>query len=207
MTSGLEAEFAPIRGSVLVAGVGSAKGLGAAIARRFGQEGYPVAIAGRNAEKLEATRSRLEADGISVSATVGDVANQEDVKRFVAAAEALGPLAVAVHNAGSNRPAPFLELPPDEFEVHWREQALGAYHLARAALPALLARQNPDEPFSYGPSLLFTGASGSLRSKARYAPFSAAKGPLRNLAQSLAREFGPWGVHVAHVVIDGGIAG
>ncbi|GAB4070653.1 SDR family NAD(P)-dependent oxidoreductase [Ancylobacter sonchi] len=207
MISSSEPGDAAIRGSILIAGVGSVQGLGAAIARRFGREGYPVVLAGRNAEKLEATRSRLDADGITVRATSGDVANQEDVKRFVAAAEEQAPLAVAVHNAGSNRPAPFLELAQEEFEAHWREHALGAYHLARAALPALLARQNRDQPFNHGPSLIFTGASGSLRGKANYAPFSAAKGALRNLSQSLAREFGPWGVHVAHVVIDGGIAG
>lgn len=197
-----------LRGSVVVAGVGSIRGLGAAVARRFGRGGYPVVIAGRNADKLLATGAELEADGIRVRPVPGDVTKAEDVRRFVDAAQDLAPLAIAVHNAGSNRPAPFLEMPDEDFEAHWREHALGAFHLARAALPALLARRDPAvTPGHHGGSLLFTGASGSLRGKANYAAFSAAKGALRNLAQSLAREFGPQGIHVAHVVIDGGIAG
>jgi NAD(P)-dependent dehydrogenase (short-subunit alcohol dehydrogenase family) len=186
-------------GSVLVAGVGAEAGLGAAIARRFGREGFPVAIAGRNAEKLAATEAALKGDGLTVSAVVGDVSKAEDARRFVEAAQALGPLAAAVHNAGSNRPSPFLKLSEAEFEAHWREHALGGFQLAQAALPALLERGEG--------SLFFTGASGSLRGKANFAPFAAAKAALRNLAQSLAREFGPQGIHVGHVVIDGGIEG
>lgn len=196
-----------LQGSIVIAGVGSLKGVGAAIARRFGREGYPVVIAGRSADKLLATAEALAADGIRVQAVSGDVAKPEDVKRFVAAAEELAPLAVAVHNAGSNRPAPFLDQAEDEFQVHWREHALGGYNLARAALPALLARQDASQLFTHGAGLFFTGASGSLRGKAGFAAFSAAKGALRNLSQSLAREFGAKGVHVAHVIIDGGISG
>lgn len=207
MTSNAHNGSSALQGSIVVAGVGSIRGLGAAVARRFGREGYPVVIAGRNAEKLLATASDLEADGIHVRAVPGDVSKPDDVCRFIDVAEELAPLAIAVHNAGSNRPAPFLEMPQEEFEVHWREHALGAFNLARAALPALLARQEPGLPLHHGASLFFTGASGSLRGKANFAAFSAAKGALRNLSQSLAREFGPQGVHVAHVVIDGGIEG
>lgn len=186
-------------GGALVVGVGAAQGLGAAIARRFGRAGYPVVIAGRSADKLTATEAELRAAGADVTAVVGDGSIAADVRRFVQAAEARAPLAIAVHNAGSNRPSPFLKLEAADFEAHWREHALGGFHLAQAALPALLARG--------GGSLIFTGASGSLRGKANFAPFAAAKAALRNLAQSLAREFGPQGIHVGHVVIDGGIAG
>lgn len=186
-------------GGVLVVGVGVAQGLGAAIARRFGRSGYPVTIAGRTAEKLEATAAALRGEGLAVTAVVGDASIAADARRFVDAAQATAPLAVAVHNAGGNRPAPFLTLTEAEFEAHWREHALGGFHLAQAALPVLLERG--------GGSLFFTGASGSLRGKANFAPFASAKAALRNLAQSLAREFGPQGVHVGHVVIDGGIAG
>jgi NAD(P)-dependent dehydrogenase (short-subunit alcohol dehydrogenase family) len=187
------------RGTLLVAGVGASQGLGAAIARRFAAGGYPVVIAGRNETKLRATEAELKAAGTTVTAVVGDVSAAADARRFVATAAALGPLAIAVHNAGSNRPAPFLEISEEHFAGHWREHALGGFHLAQAALPVLLARG--------GGTLLFTGASGSLRGKAGFAPFAAAKGALRNLAQSIAREFGPQGIHVGHVVIDGGIEG
>jgi NAD(P)-dependent dehydrogenase (short-subunit alcohol dehydrogenase family) len=192
-------EANPRHGSVLVVGVGASQGLGAAIARRFAEGGYPVAIAGRNEAKLAETHAELQASGATVTAVVGDGSRAEDARRFVAAAEALAPLAVAVHNAGSNRPSPFLKLTEAEFESHWREHALGGFQLAQAALPVLVERG--------GGSLIFTGASGSLRGKARFAPFAAAKAALRATAQSIAREFGPQGVHVGHVVVDGGIDG
>lgn len=186
-------------GSLLVVGVGAPQGLGAAIARRFARAGYPVVIAGRNAPKLALTEAALKADGFDVMGVVGDGSLATDVQRFVAAAQARAPLAIAVHNAGSNRPAPFLKVSAEDFESHWREHALGGFHLAQAALPVLVGNG--------GGSLIFTGASGSLRGKANFAPFAAAKAALRNLAQSIAREFGPQGIHVGHVVIDGGIEG
>ena len=186
-------------GTALIVGVGASQGLGAAIARRFAAGGHPVVIAGRNAEKLEQTRRELENAGARVAAVVGDASAAADARRFVEAANALAPLEVAVHNAGSNRPAPFLKVSEESFEAHWREHALGGFHLSHAAIPKLLERG--------GGSLFFTGASGSLRGKANFAPFAAAKAALRALAQSLAREFGPQNIHVGHVVIDGGIEG
>ena len=185
--------------SVLIAGVGASQGLGAAIARRFASGGFAVAVAGRNAEKLAQTAAELRASGADVASVAGDVSRAEDAARFVVAAEALGPLAVVVHNAGSNNPAPFLKVTEEQFEKHWREHALGGFHVAQAALPVLLAHG--------GGTLIFTGASGSLRGKANFAPFAAAKAAERALAQSIAREYGPRNIHVGHVVIDGGIEG
>ena len=187
------------KGSVLVVGVGASRGLGAAIARRFAAGGHPVAIAGRNAPKLEATAAELAAANAQVATVIGDASKPDDAARFVEAAEALAPLAAAVHNAGGNRPSPFLKVSAADFEQHWREHVLGGFHLAQAALPVLVAHG--------GGSLFFTGASGSLRGKAGFAPFASAKAGLRNLAQSIAREFGPQNIHVGHVVVDGGIAG
>lgn len=186
-------------GSVLVVGVGASRGLGAAIARRFARAGHPVAIAGRNVEKLNATGAELEASGAHVAIIAGDASKAEDARRFVAAAQALAPLAVVVHNAGSNMPAPFLKVSEERFESHWREHTLGGFHTAQAALPVLLEQG--------AGTIIFSGASGSLRGKANFAPFAAAKAGLRALSQSLAREFGPQNIHVAHVVIDGGIEG
>src|SRR5919109_1409624 len=185
--------------SVLVVGVGASRGLGAAIARRFAKGGYAVAIAGRNAEKLRSTGGELEQAGVKLTHIVGDAARAEDARRFVAAAEGLAPLAVAVHNAGGNEPTPFLQLTEDAFTRHWREHALGGFQLAQAALPVLLAHG--------GGSLFFTGATASLRGRANFAPFASAKAALRNLAQSIAREYGPRNIHVGHVVVDGAIGG
>src|SRR6202042_1894056 len=84
-------------------------------------------------------------------------------------------------------------------ESHWREHTLGGFQTAQASIPVLLERG--------GGTLIFTGASGSLRGKANFAPFASAKAGLRNLAQSIAREFGPQNIHVGPVVVDGGIAG
>jgi len=187
------------KGSVLVVGVGASLGLGAAIARRFAAGGHPVLVAGRNAAKIEIVVAELKAAGATVAAEIGDAASAPDAARFVKGAEALGPLAVVVHNAGGNRPAPFLQISEEQFTQHWREHALGSFQTAQAALPVLLKHG--------GGSLFFTGASGSLRGKANFAPFASAKAAVRNLSQSIAREFGPQNIHVAHVIVDGGIEG
>jgi NAD(P)-dependent dehydrogenase (short-subunit alcohol dehydrogenase family) len=185
--------------AVLIVGVGAARGLGAAIARRFARGGHPVMLAGRDAAKLEATAHELKRAGARVAIVVGDAAEAENARHFVAEAERLAPLQIAIHNAGGNEPAPFLKVSEASFTRHWREHALGAYQLAQAAIPKLLAHG--------GGSLFFTGASGSLRGKANFAPFSSAKAALRNLAQSIAREYGPQNIHVGHVIVDGGIEG
>lgn len=189
----------PSNGSVLVVGVGASRGLGAAIARRFAAGGHPVLLAGRNSAKIETVVKELEAAGTRVAVEIGDAAKAADAVRFVRGAEALAPLSVVVHNAGGNRPAPFLKVSEEQFTQHWQEHALGGFQTAQAALPVLLKHG--------GGSLFFTGASGSLRGKANFAPFASAKAALRNLAQSIAREFGPQNIHVGHVVIDGGIEG
>lgn len=192
-------EVSPRKGSVLISGVGASQGLGAAIARRFSREGYPVVIAGRSPDKLNTTAEELRRAGAKAEIAIGDSTLAADVQRFVDIAEKLAPLAVAVHNAGSNEPAPFLKVSEERFTRHWREHALGGFLLAQAVIPKLLEHG--------GGSLFFTGASGSLRGKANFAPFAAAKAAARNLAQSIAREYGPQNIHVGHIVVDGGIDG
>jgi len=186
-------------GSVLIVGVGASQGLGAAIARRFARGGFPVVVAGRSENKIDTVVKELQSTGAKAAGVIGDASKAADAARFVEAAEKLAPLAVAVHNAGGNMPSPFLNLSEESYERHWREHALGGFQLAQAALPVLLKHG--------GGSLLFTGASGSLRGKANFAPFAGAKAALRATAQSIAREFGPQNIHVGHVVVDGGIEG
>ncbi len=130
----------PVKGSVLIVGVGASQGLGAAIARRFAREGYPVVIAGRSPDKLEATLGELRASGAKAEAIAGDATLAADVERFVEVAGRLSPIAVAVHNAGGNEPAPFLKVTEERFTRHWREHALGGFLLAQAAIPKLLAQ-------------------------------------------------------------------
>jgi len=188
-----------VKGSVLVLGVGSRRGLGAAAARVFAAAGYPVVIAGRNAEKLNDAADSVAQVGGRPHIEVVDVTNAADVARAVSRAESLAPLSVAVHNAGGNQRVAFLQVTAEVFEEHWRAHALGGFLLAQACLPAMLMR-------GVG-TLIFTGATGSLRGSANFSPFAAAKGALRNTAQSIAREFGPQGIHVAHVIVDGIIDG
>ena len=187
------------KGTVLVSGVGSSSGLGAAIARRFAKGGYPVVIAGRSEEKLQSTLTELVAEGATAKMQLLDVGDVKSVTKVIEETESEGPIEMAVHNAGGNNPAPFLEVTQDSFTTHWREHTLGAFLLAQTVLPYFLERKRG--------TLIFTGASGSLRGKAKFSPFSAAKGGVRNLAQSLSREFGPKNIHVGHVVVDGGIDG
>ncbi len=187
------------QGSVLIMGVGSPRGLGAAAARVFAEAGFAVVIAGRSEDKLRQAAESVTAVGRAPKLEVGDVSNAGDVARFVASAQSLGPLQVAVQNAGGNRPAPFLKVTAEAFEEHWRAHALAGFLLAQAVLPDMVARQ--------AGTLIFTGASGSLRGSVNFSPFAAAKGALRMTAQSVAREFGPQGIHVAHVIVDGVIDG
>jgi NAD(P)-dependent dehydrogenase (short-subunit alcohol dehydrogenase family) len=186
-------------GVAWIAGVGASAGLGAAAARRFARAGLAVTLTGRNVERIRAVAAEIAAAGGRAHALPGDVSSAADVERLAAAVQALGPLHVAVFNAGNAVRGTPLELTPEQFESTWRGSTYAGFLFARATLPQLLA--------SGGGSLIFTGATASLRGRGPFVAFAAAKAGLRSVAQSVAREYGPQGVHVAHVVIDGGIDG
>jgi NAD(P)-dependent dehydrogenase (short-subunit alcohol dehydrogenase family) len=186
--------------SAVVLGVGPTRGLGAAIARRFAREGFRVTVMGRSAEKLEQAVADLKSRGADVDVVVGDVTDEAAVRKAVQEADRpAAPLDVAVFNAGGNWPRAFRDMDGEFLESMWRVNALAGFFFAKAALDVMLPRQRG--------VILFTGASGSLRGKAMFGGFAQAKAALRALAQSAAREFGPQGIHVAHVVIDGAIDG
>jgi NAD(P)-dependent dehydrogenase (short-subunit alcohol dehydrogenase family) len=187
------------KNTALVVGVGASQGLGAAAARRFAREGLHVFIAGRTEAKLDRVAQEIRDRGGRIDVLVGDASVEADAVRFIAASEAMGPLALVLHNAGSNRRDSFLELRREDFEQLWREHCLGGFLIGREAARAMVPRGKG--------TILFTGASGSLRGKAMFAAFAAAKAGLRAVSQSMARELGPKGIHIGHVVIDGGING
>ena len=188
------------RSSAIVVGVGPPRGLGAAIARRFAREGFRVTIMGRSADKVAASLAELRASGADAESVVGDVTDEALIGRVVAAADRPdAPLDAAVFNAGGNWPRGFREMDAEFLEGMWRVNALAGFFFAKAALDVMLPRQRG--------TLLFTGASGSLRGKAMFGGFAQAKAALRALAQSAAREFGPQGIHVAQVIVDGAIDG
>ncbi|WP_158906563.1 SDR family NAD(P)-dependent oxidoreductase [Burkholderia sp. L27(2015)] len=182
-----------------IAGVGASAGLGAALARRFAEGGFRVAVTGRSPERLAAIVEEIRAAGGEALALPGDVSDEHAVAALALRIAELGVLRVGIFNAASGTRAPTLELSADQFEQAWRTSTLGGFVFGKQVLVSLLANG--------GGTLLFTGATASLRGRPPFAAFAAAKAALRSLSQSFAREFGPQGVHVAHVIIDGGIDG
>jgi NAD(P)-dependent dehydrogenase (short-subunit alcohol dehydrogenase family) len=186
--------------TAIILGAGLPDGVGGATAIRFAAEGLHVIVSGRTLEKLEQTVAHIVAAGGSAEACIADVTSPSDTAALLAHATGLGvPLACVVYNAGNNRMVPFAELTAEDFENYWRVCCFGGFLAAKQAMP-ILAEQGSG-------SMIFTGASASLRGKPAFGHFASAKGALRNLAQALAREYGPSGVHVAHVIIDGVING
>jgi len=185
-------------GVAWIAGVGATTGLGAALGRRFSQGGLLVALSGRNAERIRSVAAEISRDGVAAHALPGDVSNAQDVARLVSELPT-GALRVAIFNAGNAVRGTPLEITPEQFESTWRGSTLAGFLFARAAVPRLIA--------AGGGTLLFTGATASLRGRGPFVAFAAAKAGLRSVAQSFAREYGPQGVHVAHVIVDGGIDG
>ncbi|MEO1188687.1 MAG: SDR family NAD(P)-dependent oxidoreductase, partial [Pseudomonadota bacterium] len=185
--------------TVIVIGAGASKGVGGAAARRFAKEGYHVIAAGRTREKVDAVAKEIKDAGGSAEGVQADVTIASDQDALFAHAAEQGPLAAAIYNAGNNAIVPFEDLEPELVEQFWRVGCFGAFLTAKRAIPVLKAQGKG--------SLFFTGASGSMRGKPNFAHFASMKAGLRMLAQSLAREFGPQGVHVAHFIIDGVIDG
>ena len=181
------------RGSVVVAGAGPKLGL--SLARRFAADGYRVLMLARRAEQVAALAACV---GAAVSGRACDLTDAEAVRAAFAHAEAaLGPVACAVFNASARRPGGVLELTADEFEQGWRIGCLAGFHVGQAAAASMIGR-------GHG-TILFTGATASLKGNAKSAAFAMQKFGLRAVVQSMARDLGPRGIHVAHVVIDGGI--
>lgn len=185
----------------LVAGVGAERGLGAAIARVFAKGGHHVIAAGRTAEKVERVAASLRESGGSSEPLVLDVTDEAAVIAAFAGIEARHPgaLDAVLYNAGNNRAAPLRDTSVQHFEDLWRVACLGGFLVGREAARVLAPRG--------AGTVIFTGASASVRGKANFSAFASAKAGLRMVAQSMAREFGPQGIHVAHVVVDGVIDG
>jgi len=173
--------------------VGAGPGLSAAVARRFAREGAKVALAARNTDKLADLAGDLGARTYAC-----DVTDRAAVDEMVARVTAeLGTPDVAMFNASGRQRGPFTELDPEAVKQALLVSCYGGYLLCHAVVPAMLERGSG--------TILLTGASASVKGYPRSAPFAMGKFGLRGLAQSLARELQPQGIHVAHFVIDGGI--
>jgi NAD(P)-dependent dehydrogenase (short-subunit alcohol dehydrogenase family) len=180
-------------------GVGALHGTGAAVAQRFAKEGLTAVVTGRSPERLAEVVRAIEAAGGNALAAPGDVTSERDLIDILARIDGIGTLEVGVYNAGNARGAPALELDSATFEDAWRVGCFGGFVFGREVARSMLPRGRG--------TILFTGATASLRGRPQFAAFAAAKAGLRMVSQSLAREFQPQGIHVAHVVIDGSIHG
>ena len=172
--------------------VGAGSGLSAALARTLTKDGYRCVLAARNTEKLADLCRETGATAVRC-----DVANPEDVERVFAALDASPPL-VVVYNPSARQRGPLVDLDPAKVRDVIAITAFGGFLVGQAATRRMLAAK--------GGTIIFTGASASVKGYAQSASFAMGKFALRGLAQSMARELAPQGIHVAHVVIDGGIA-
>ena len=184
----------------VVVGVCAQQGLGGALARRFAQEGLHTFVAGRTGEKLEAVVSGIQASGGRASAVLTDTTESEQVEALLdQAVRDGGSLDLVAYNAGSNQFSPLLEMSDDFFEGLWRTCCFGGFLVGREAARRMVAQGSG--------SILYTGATASMRARPPFTAFAAAKSALRSLAHGMAREFGPQGIHVGHVIVDGVIDG
>ena len=177
----------------LITGVGP--GLGAALARRFAREGFQVGLVARSSDFIQALAKEISASGPRAIGVVADVSRPVEATAAVQRVrENLGSIGVLVHNPSSALGQGLLATTPEQFEQCWRVAALGGFICAQGTAADMLKAGDG--------VMLFTGATSSLRGGGWLA-FSSAKFAVRGLAQSLARELWPQGVHVAHVIIDG----
>lgn len=176
--------------------IGAGDATGSAVARRFATEGYTVCVARRTVAALKPLVDQIAAQGGRAFAFGLDARREDEVVKFFQNVEAdIGPIDVLVFNVGGNVRFPVLETTAQKYFKVWEMCALAGFLAGREAARVMLPRGRG--------TILFTGATASVRGSNGFAAFAGGKAALRALAQSMAREFGPQGVHVAHVIIDG----
>ncbi|HEY6512116.1 MAG TPA: SDR family oxidoreductase [Burkholderiaceae bacterium] len=182
--------------AALVIGAGDATG--GAIARRFAREGFIACVTRRQADKLEPLVERIKSEGGAAHGFGSDARDEAQMSELVARIERdVAPIEVAVFNIGANVRFDVTETTERVYRKVWEMGALAGFLMGREVAKVMTPRGRG--------TILFTGATASIRGSAGFAAFSGAKHALRALAQSMARELGPRGIHVAHVVIDGAI--
>ena len=179
----------------VVTGVGP--GLGASLVRRFA-ESYAVAIIARKADYLKGLAGEIRGSGATVLDLTCDVGDRTQVtEAFRKIRAELGEPEVLLYNAGSGTFGTITDITPDQYEADWRVNALGAFLAAREVVPGMIARGRG--------TMLFTGATAGVKAGAKSVSFGPAKFAMRGLAQSLARDLGPKGIHVSWINVDGSI--
>jgi NAD(P)-dependent dehydrogenase (short-subunit alcohol dehydrogenase family) len=182
--------------SIIVVGAGDA--LGGAIARRFAREGFEAVILRRNADQLEPLAEAIRAQGGKAHPFGVDARNEEQmVALFDAVEDRIAPIEACVFNIGANVRFPIAETTSRVFFKVWEMACFSGFLAGREAAKRMAPRGQG--------TIIFTGATASVRGRDGFAAFASAKHGLRALSQSMARELGPKGVHVAHTIIDGAI--
>jgi NAD(P)-dependent dehydrogenase (short-subunit alcohol dehydrogenase family) len=178
--------------------LGVGPGLGAAIARRFASEGFAVALMARREESVAAVREEIADSGGEALPVATDATDPDSVAAaFEQVRAELGDPEVFVYNAGAFQMGGVLEVSPAKFDECFRANCAGAFYAARQVLPAMVEAGRG--------TVLLTGATASMRGSARFSALAVGKFGLRALAQSMAREFGPQGIHISHIIVDGQI--
>ncbi len=184
----------------VIVGVGAREGIGGAMSVLAASKGLHVFVAGRTAARINRIVEEIHQNGGEATAIATDSTDEQAVKALFEKVAASGlPLELVVYNTGGNYPSRFLNTSEVFVEGHWRRCVLGGFLTGQAALKIML-------PQGRG-SIIYTGATASVRGRPLFGAFASAKAGLRAMAQSMAREFGPQGIHVAHVIIDGTIEG
>ena len=186
--------------SAVIIGVGPERGLGACLANFFAEKGVHVFIAGRSEDRLQKVADKIRQKGGATTCVIADATVERDVSHLFRTAIQEGySIDIAVYNVDSNIPSPLLEMDTKTFYTLWKQNCLGAFFFGKEAVHAMSEQQKG--------TLFFTGATASLRAKPPFTAFASAKAGLRALAQGMAREFSPQGIHVVHAIIDGVIDG
>jgi hypothetical protein len=180
-----------------VAVIGAGDFIGAAIAKKFASEGFTVFAGRRQGEKLAPLVAEIEAAGGRVIGRSLDARKEEEITAFLQDADATAPLEVCVFNIGANVNFPLLETAERVFRKVWEMACYAGFLTGREAARLMLPRGRGN--------IFFTGATAGMRGGIGYTAFASAKFGLRAVAQSAARELGPNGIHVAHLVIDAGV--
>ena len=182
----------------LVIGVGPLNGLGGQLSRKIAQNSFEVFVAGRTKQSLDDVVNTILKDGNKAIPLVVDATDEDQIKNMI---KEVGPgLDFAIYNVGNSRPGKIIEMDASYFRESWESGCFGGFLFAKEVIKTFLFEKTAG-------TLIFTGASASLRGKSNFGAFNSAKGALRNLAQALAKEYAENSIHVSHVIVDGGLAG
>ena len=182
----------------LVIGVGPLNGLGGQLCRKIAQNNFEVFVVGRTKRSLDDVVNTILKDGNKAIPLVVDATDEDQIKNMI---RDVGPgLDFAIYNVGNSRPGKIIEMDASYFRESWESGCFGGFLFAKEVIKTFLFEKTAG-------TLIFTGASASLRGKSNFGAFNSAKGALRNLAQALAKEYAENSIHVSHVIVDGGLAG